>query len=285
MIESFDICQKESRFIVCKTRLLSNVYGLDSIDMEFFVIFIVIYAVSRLIGKFLPGGSDSSEETQENINDQAIFWDSLLTLVAVVMKADGELKKSELQVVKNVLQGMVSADEAQELLYQLREKLNGPLDGWDADSLQLRQNASYSIRRDFVLHLLFMISSADGTVSAEELGMLERISIRLGISAEDFQSKKSEFGFAESNDRSDGSNRKSYRTEQNRISLRDAYRLLGVREQSTDEEVKKAYRVHAMKCHPDRVASMGPEAVKKATVAFQRVQAAYEAIRAARGMA
>ena len=67
--------------------------------------------------------------------------------------------------------------------------------------------------------------------------------------------------------------------------MNDPYETLGLRQGASEEEVKKAYRVHAMKCHPDRVASMGPEAVKKATVAFQQVQAAYEAIRAARGMA
>lgn len=251
----------------------------DAITMEFFFLFIAIFTLIRLIGKFLQDGSDASEG-----NTKDIFWEHFLTLIAVVMRADGELKKSELQAVKNVLQGMESAEEAQKLLYRLKEKLNSSLAGWDASSQQLQRMVSYSIRRDLVLHLLFMIACADEVVSFEELSVLERIAIGLGISAQDVREKKMEFGFVESSNRSSGSNGRSCRTEQNRISLQDAYRLLGVQETSTDDEIKKAYRAHAMKCHPDRVANMGPEAVKKATQAFQQVQSAYEAIRAARGM-
>lgn len=252
--------------------------------MELFFLFIVVFTLSRLIGKFLQGGSDASEGNTTRTNSEALFWEHFLTLIAVVMRADGELKKSELQAVKNVLQGMESAEEAQKHLYRLREKLNSSLAGWDASLLHLRRIASYSLRRDLVLHLLFMIACADEVVSSEELGVLERIASGLGISAEDFRNKKAEFGFGESSGRSNGSNRQSYRPEQSRISLQEAYRLLGVQATSTDEEIKKAYRAHAMKCHPDRVANMGPEAVKKATRAFQQVQSAYEAIRAARGM-
>ncbi|MGN0843647.1 MAG: TerB family tellurite resistance protein [Kiritimatiellia bacterium] len=252
--------------------------------MEFFFLFIVIFTLSQLIGKFLQGSSDASEGNTTRTDGKTVFWEHFLTLIAVVMRADGELKKSELQVVKNVLQGMESAEEAQKHLYRLREKLNSSLAGWDASSLLLRRMVSYSIRRDLVLHLLFMIACADEVVSSEELGVLERIASGLGISAEDVRKKKAEFGFWESNDRSSESNRKSCRPEQSRISLQDAYRLLGVQATSTDEEIKKAYRAHAMKCHPDRVANMGPEAVKKATQAFQKVQSAYEAIRAARSM-
>ena len=61
------------------------------------------------------------------------------------------------------------------------------------------------------------------------------------------------------------------------------YRILGITEQATDEEVKKAYRKMAISFHPDKVAQMGEEYQKGAKEKFQRIQDAYEAIKKRRG--
>ena len=62
------------------------------------------------------------------------------------------------------------------------------------------------------------------------------------------------------------------------------YKILGIEESATDEEVKRAYRKMAVKFHPDKVAQMGEEFQKGAKEKFQKIQEAYEAIKKRRGM-
>jgi DnaJ like chaperone protein len=63
-----------------------------------------------------------------------------------------------------------------------------------------------------------------------------------------------------------------------------AYTVLEISPSATDDEVKAAFRRMAMKYHPDRVASLGPDVQKSATEKFRQVQEAYETIKKQRGM-
>lgn len=53
---------------------------------------------------------------------------------------------------------------------------------------------------------------------------------------------------------------------------RDYYEVLGIDQQATDEEIKKAYRKLALKLHPDKQLDMNPEDAQKQ---FQELVAAY----------
>ncbi len=57
----------------------------------------------------------------------------------------------------------------------------------------------------------------------------------------------------------------------------DPYRILGLDKSASDEEVKKRYREHAYKFHPDTAGTPGTE------FHFQMVEAAYEIIKRERG--
>jgi len=58
----------------------------------------------------------------------------------------------------------------------------------------------------------------------------------------------------------------------------DAYAVLGVVRDASDEEIKQTYRSLALRHHPDKAAKGDEDARRKATVHFQEIQAAYEAI-------
>ena len=62
-----------------------------------------------------------------------------------------------------------------------------------------------------------------------------------------------------------------------------AYEVLGVPTNATEDEVKTAYRKLAMRHHPDRVASQGQDAQRKAEAEFRRINEAYESIKKHRG--
>jgi DnaJ like chaperone protein len=67
-------------------------------------------------------------------------------------------------------------------------------------------------------------------------------------------------------------------------SLEDAYKVLGISPDATDDEVRKAYRSMALKHHPDKVATLGEDVRKAAEKKFQQINDAKERIFKARGM-
>ena len=65
---------------------------------------------------------------------------------------------------------------------------------------------------------------------------------------------------------------------------RDYYEVLGVSKTATIDEIKRAFRKLAMKYHPDKVATLGPEVQKAAEEKFRKIQEAYETIKKERGI-
>ena len=97
----------------------------------------------------------------------------------------------------------------------------------------------YEIRLQ-ILHFLFGIANADGRIDVTEVKKIFQISDSLRINSIDFESIKAMF--IKSTD--------------------DAYKILEISPDSSDLEVKKAYREMAKKYHPDKIQS-SDEALKK----------------------
>ena len=90
-------------------------------------------------------------------------------------------------------------------------------------------------------------------------------------------------GYNNSYSNSNSSNSNNYRRSGS-ISVSEAYDILGVAGNASDEEVKKAYRILAMMYHPDKVSSLGDEAIRQATESMKQINQAWNVVKEARGM-
>ena len=189
------------------------------------------------------------------------FTTALLVLAAAVMKADGKVMKTELDYVKQFFIRNFGELHTHDKMLLLRDLLKQELNIHDV-CMEIRSHIPYESRLQ-LLHFLFGISCADGAVKDTEVKTIASIAGYLEIETADFHSIKAMFYTDVNSD----------------------YLILEAAPEATDEEVKKAYRRMAVKYHPDKVASEGPEVQHAAKEKFQKLQEAYERIRKQRGMA
>jgi hypothetical protein len=68
------------------------------------------------------------------------------------------------------------------------------------------------------------------------------------------------------------------------VTLQEAYRILGIPETATEDQIRQAYRELALRYHPDRVASQGDAARQDAEKKFREITEARDTIFRARGL-
>ena len=188
------------------------------------------------------------------------FVMSLIVLVAAVMKADGKVLKVELDYVKAYFVRSLGHNSAEDALRMLRDILNQNID-LHAVSTQINSNLDYSSKLQ-MMHFLYGIAASDRDFAASERNVIRNIENYLGISQKDADSIMSMFV----------------------PSTDAAYKILEINTDSSDEEVKKAYRTMAKKYHPDKVSYLGEEFRKAANEKFKKVNDAYEQIKKERGL-
>ena len=227
--------------------------------------------VGAIIGvvaaSLLGGGVRRLEQTRyETVNQRTAaqndFKVAMLVLMAAVMKADGSVVKSELNVVKSYLLKHYGEDEALDALRMLRELLKQNID-YRAVAGQVRMNVTYSARLQ-LLHVLFSIAMSDGQMPEREMAVVKAIADAMGVYDSDFRSIMAMFSVSRNEDW--------------------AYEVLEIKKEATDDEVKKAYRRMAMKYHPDKLAGMGEDIKQQSTEKFRKINEAYEHIKSVRGM-
>jgi DnaJ like chaperone protein len=201
------------------------------------------------------------------LNDNSPYGDTragdfavaMLALFAYVSKSDNTVRSSEVQYVRKYLTEKFGARNAQDLLYLYKEILKKDFNIRDL-SRQIGQHMDYYSRLELV-HVLFGIAGADNFYQQNELTAIKEISVGLGISVKDFESVQSIF--------IPGDNQ--------------AYAVLNVHPDDDPEKIKSAYREMAVKYHPDKVASLGPEIQKLAEEKFKAINNAYQTICKERG--
>ena len=195
-------------------------------------------------------------------NDNAKAYEvSLLILSSLVIKSDGKIIKEELEYVKNFFTNTFGVNKANQY-FKIFNNLNKQSLSSQLRPIckQLNKYINHSSRLQ-IIHFLFGVSASDNEIHISEKILIEKIATYLNISKYDFESIQSMFV----DNRSDNS-------------LEKYYKILGINNSASIDEVKKAYRKMAMKYHPDKLQGVSSDIVKLAEEKFQLVQDAYENI-------
>lgn len=218
--------------------------------------------------------SDTQFNQRPFEEDRNSFLFSMLVLSSYIIKADGKIMHSEMNCVRNFLRnnfGEQAVQQGEDILLKLFE-------------MQKQQGATTfkeTIRKSCVeisfhmnigqrlqlLDYLIIIAKVDGNVSPEEVYALKEVAAYLGLSAQDVDSML---------------NMEASSNQQ--IGLDEAYKILGISPNATNDEVKAAYRKMALKHHPDRVSTLGDDVREAAEKKFQEINNAKERIYKARGL-
>ncbi len=218
--------------------------------------------------------SDTQFNQRPFEEDRNSFLFSMLVLSSYIIKADGKIMHSEMNCVRNFLRnnfGEQAVQQGEDILLKLFEMQKQQ--GTTTFKETIRKSCveiSFHMnigQRLQLLDYLIIIAKVDGTVSPEEVYALKEVATYLGLSAQDVDSML---------------NMEASSNQQ--IGLDEAYKILGISPNATNDEVKAAYRKMALKHHPDRVSTLGDDVREAAEKKFQEINNAKERIYKARGL-
>tara|TARA_B100000780_G_scaffold93235_1_gene64805 strand:+ start:2952 stop:3674 length:723 start_codon:yes stop_codon:yes gene_type:complete len=180
----------------------------------------------------------------------------LLTLAAIVIKADGKVDPKELEYVRRFFIGHYGKQQSDEIFKIFNSEIKNQNQSLDEITSSFSENSRYETRLQLI-HFLFGIAKADGSISKLELIKISQIASSLKINSVDFESIQAMFVKEENS----------------------AYKILEIDPNSSIEEIKKAYRVMVKKYHPDKLQTKDPYLLKGAEEKFIKVQEAYEILK------
>lgn len=230
-----------------------------------FVGAVIGFVVGSILDVFFQNNKRHSarelfERQSSNSVSPGDFELNLLSLASIVIKADGRVKQSELDYVRQYFVQSYGKERANATFRTFNEVIKKREISAQRICQFIRPRLSYEVRLQ-VLHFLFAIANSDGNVSSAEQQVLYEIARYLQILRKDFESIQAMFV----------------------KSVDDAYKILEIDKSAGNDEVKKAYRKMAKKYHPDKLQHMDEAYQKGAQEKFTKVKEAYEQIQKERG--
>lgn len=223
--------------------------------------------VDRIMAYGVGGVNPLSSATR-----QTVFLQTVFILMGKLAKADGHISKDEIAYVEQFMQKLgMSAEHRQQAIALFKQGATPDYDIQPNISQFLAVcGHTHSLRQMLLVYLIVMALS-DGRIDSAEEHLLIEIARQLGYNQAAFQSmldmvlNQSHFAGGQAT---------------SATALEDAYKALGVPKESTDAEVKKAYRKLISQYHPDKLIGQGlPEdMIAVATEQAKEVQLAYDLI-------
>ena len=202
------------------------------------------------------------------------FLESIFSVMGCLCQADGKVTDGELGVAEKLFDQMRLQGEQRARARAAFER--GRADDFDLDAELASVNRltrHQPVMRQVFLQVQLSAIAADGVLHDAEHEMILRVARGVGCSDAEVQQIEAMLHGAAAN--SDGASEEA---------LKDAYRVLGVSEDASDAEVKKAYRRLMSQNHPDKLAGKGlPDSMREVAQArTSEISNAYERIQKSR---
>ena len=219
----------------------------------------------RISDEFAPGD-------QERV--QAAFFTACFSVMGYMAKADGRVSESEIMAARQIMAQMQLTPAQEDAAKKLFNE--GKQDSFAFEEVLEQFRVECHRRRNLLqmfIEIQLATAMADGKLDATERRIIERIGEVLRFSAHDVEHLiKLATGAAHQHSRQG-------------MSLDEAYAMLDVSPDASDQEVKRAYRRLMSQHHPDKLVAKGlpEEMIKLATEKTQEITKAYDLIKDKRG--
>ena len=213
--------------------------------------------IGAIMGYALGSITSQQTYTQTRGGD---FGAAMLVLFAAVMKADNELKKTELEFVKRFFIENFGTSYTKQRMELFKKILKQDIDIKSVcNQIKIHMDINSKLQ---LIHVMFGLSKADNNIHKNELNTISNIAKLIDLNEKDFNSIKAMF---------------IENTE-------SAYKILGLDSKSNNSEIKLAYRKMAAKFHPGKVAHLGEDFTKVAEEKFKAINDAYQKIKKERNL-
>lgn len=205
---------------------------------------------------------------------QAVFMETVFLLKGNLAKADGRICENEINHVEAFMTQLgMTAEHRKQSISLFKE---GSAEDFTMESTLDKFLATCGHThhlKQLLLVCLISMALADGVLDKEEDALLKAIADKLGFSEADY---KNLIEMIKNQEKFSGNNSASKAQD-----LDSAYHALNIKPNSTDQEIKRAYRKLISQYHPDKLMGQGvPEdMIKVATEKAQEIQAAYDLIK------
>ncbi len=235
------------------------------------------YFVGSAIDRVRMYGSGGANPLQNAIR-QAVFLETVFISMGKLAKADGRVSQEEIDHVEQFMQKLGMTAEHRLQAISLFKKGADP--AFDIKPTYTRFMAVCGHTRNLkevLLVYLIVMAFADGHLHPAEEALLSDIAAYLGYDQATFRHmmdmvlNQTHFGGGQVS---------------TAAALDDAYKALGVSKESSDADVKRAYRKLISQYHPDKLIGQGmPEdMIAMATEQSKEIQLAYDLIKKNRGL-
>jgi DnaJ like chaperone protein len=210
------------------------------------------------------------------------FIEPLFGLAGAIAKSDGRVSEQEITATETLMARMQLTPEQRA---RAIERFTAGKQPDFAPHLAIADLKAWcGGRRDLAFLLLDMLLDivyAEGPLVAEKLALVRKLCWALGVHERELAALSAMRGYAYAGP---GASYDQSQPESRTPAGKDPYAVLGLNAQASDREIKQAYRRLISQHHPDKLGDVPEELKRRAEERAREINAAYEKIRAERGI-
>ena len=224
--------------------------------------FVVLGPIGALVGSVIGSNlsSRSKRKRPNNFDKQVAFFAALFACLAKIAKADGRVDESEIKKIEEIISIKLNLNKEHRKfainIFQKAKDDNVSFESYASNIYQILSSSQNSLLVFY--EILFELALADGILHPKEDELLKKIPRIFRFDKNVYKSLYEKY------------------VDQNR----NYYEVLGLSENSSFSEIKKAYLKKRKEFHPDTLIGKGlpEEFIGKAKEKFIEIQEAYEAL-------